>query len=575
MTMTEENKAKLKAITNLDNDKKYLETQEDEIKKMIQEGMRKATDIKAWLQECTYQIDEPKAKDYLTARGIEIETANKYLLGYDAINDAITIPMNKDLTAYTERYIDNPNQRYKNQPGAPTAIFNEQALYNPEEQPVFIFEGVFDAISSLQLGAEAIAINGTGNINKLVEAIKTAQEQAKAIAPIVLCLDNDNAGKTALKTLVDNLEKIGVHDAKKAIDGNKYIIANVAGSYKDANERLINDNPGLEADLTAWKNYKKQLKQEYDKENRTDLIFNKFLDDLQQNKGYKPISTGFKYLDTILDGGLYAGLYTLGAITSLGKTTLLLQIADNIAKNENKPVFIYALEMSKTELISKSISRETYLKSMHTDRSAKYAKTNRQIMRGDFTGFMPIEKQNLYDSFKSYQEYAKNVYIKEAVSMVTAENIRQEVSYFSYINGEAPIVIIDYLQLLAPANQYQNEKQSTDYNIMALKQISRDFKTPLIVTSSLNRNSYKDAINQSAFKESGAIEYSSDVLLGMQLKGAGTNGFNADEAKEKNPREIELKILKNRNGTAYKTLEFKYYKAFNYYENTGIQRDNS
>ena len=51
-----------------------------------------------------------------------------------------------------------------------------------------------------------------------------------------------------------------------------------------------------------------------------------------------------------------------------------------------------------------------------------------------------------------------------------------------------------------------------------------------------------------SFKESGAREYSSDVLLGLQLKDVGSQGFNVDEAKKKEPREIELVILKNRNG---------------------------
>ena len=51
-----------------------------------------------------------------------------------------------------------------------------------------------------------------------------------------------------------------------------------------------------------------------------------------------------------------------------------------------------------------------------------------------------------------------------------------------------------------------------------------------------------------AFKESGAIEYGSDILIGLQLTGTGSDGFDADKAKEKNPKEIDFCILKNRNG---------------------------
>ena len=69
-----------------------------------------------------------------------------------------------------------------------------------------------------------------------------------------------------------------------------------------------------------------------------------------------------------------------------------------------------------------------------------------------------------------------------------------------------------------------------------------------------------------AFKESGVIEYSSDVLIGLQLKGTGGNTFDVDNAKKQNPREVELKILKNRNGITGQTLDFKYYPQFNFFE---------
>jgi hypothetical protein len=67
-------------------------------------------------------------------------------------------------------------------------------------------------------------------------------------------------------------------------------------------------------------------------------------------------------------------------------------------------------------------------------------------------------------------------------------------------------------------------------------------------------------------KESGAIEYSSDVLIGLQLKGVEMSEFDVNAAKKKSPREIELVILKNRNGISGDKLEYKYYPLFNYFE---------
>ena len=68
-----------------------------------------------------------------------------------------------------------------------------------------------------------------------------------------------------------------------------------------------------------------------------------------------------------------------------------------------------------------------------------------------------------------------------------------------------------------------------------------------------------------AFKESGAIEYSSDVLIGLQLYGVGNSGFKVDEARKKSPRQVELKILKNRNGKVGGKIRMDYYAPFNYF----------
>lgn len=66
-----------------------------------------------------------------------------------------------------------------------------------------------------------------------------------------------------------------------------------------------------------------------------------------------------------------------------------------------------------------------------------------------------------------------------------------------------------------------------------------------------------------AFKESGKIEYSTDVLIGLQLQGVGQSDFDVNRAKKETPRRVEAVILKNRNGATGDTLEFAYYSMFN------------
>jgi replicative DNA helicase len=164
-----------------------------------------------------------------------------------------------------------------------------------------------------------------------------------------------------------------------------------------------------------------------------------------------------------------------------------------------------------------------------------------------------------------YSKYAQNIYISEGIGDIGVEQVRQTVKKHILFTGRTPVVIIDYLQILAPYSERATDKQNTDKAVMELKRISRDYKTPVICISSFNRANYKEAVTMEAFKESGAIEYSSDVLIGLQLKGAGEKNFDANEAKRKDPREIELVILKNRNGRTGGKIIFNYYPLFNYF----------
>ena len=70
--------------------------------------------------------------------------------------------------------------------------------------------------------------------------------------------------------------------------------------------------------------------------------------------------TGFPELDKALSGGLVAGLHCIGAISSLGKTTFVLQMAENMAST-GIPVIIFSLEMRPEQLVAKTVSKNMYL----------------------------------------------------------------------------------------------------------------------------------------------------------------------------------------------------------------------
>ncbi|GHT43527.1 hypothetical protein AGMMS49921_11640 [Endomicrobiia bacterium] len=134
------------------------------------------------------------------------------------------------------------------------------------------------------------------------------------------------------------------------------------------------------------------------------------------------------------------------------------------------------------------------------------------------------------------------------------------------------------MQILSPYNQCLNDKQNVDKNITELKRISRDYNIPVIAISSFNRTNYLNEVSFESFKESGSIEYSADVVIALQLKIAGRQSWTdnkptlnekrkiINETKIKNPREIELVILKNRMYKAWDKIDFNYYPQFDYFE---------
>ena len=111
---------------------------------------------------------------------------------------------------------------------------------------------------------------------------------------------------------------------------------------------------------------------------------------------------------------------------------------------------------------------------------------------------------------------------------IGADQIRETVKRHKAFTNNSPVVLVDYLQLLAPYNDRATDKQNTDRAVLELKRISRDYKIPVIAISSLNRANYNTPISLEAFKESGGVEYSSDVVIGLQLQGVGGKGKSQD-----------------------------------------------
>lgn len=454
---------------------------------------------------------------------------------------------------------------YNWEPGEECGLFKRT-------EPIFITMSALEAISIEeaigQQSGEALAIGKDFkdkfllNIDANISGFNKSKTEKRPKAPLIIAMPSDAEGLKLAEELTAELNKRDLTIIK----------ADLTGQYATINEALQNDKAKLKENIETAQNLARlqpsyELKQ-YQKLSAASSM-QEFIGGIKEKADTPAISTGFNCLDKLLDGGLYPGLYFMGAISSLGKTSLALQIIDQIAQT-GQDCLIFSLEMAKEELIAKSVSRITYQKAT----KKADAKTTRGILAGGrYDNYTAEELQLIDDAEKVYSEYANHIYISEGIGDISVTKIKEAVEKHIKITGNRPIVLIDYLQILAPCDTRLTDKQNTDKAVLELKRISRDYKTPVIGISSFNRDNYSASVNMAAFKESGAIEYSADVLIGLQYEGLDDADIKKREdifkkaeeaAREGEAQGIQVKVLKNRNGSKG-SASISFYPMFNYF----------
>ena len=519
-------------------------------KKIEQEEIE--ADCSALFEQWSRKLDET---DYY--RGISRETLDRFKVGYC---ESWRHPKKPKAEA-TPRLII-PNSRYsyiarltrpetsanehKAEKVGKQRLFNEQALLEAQ-QPICIVEGEIDAMSIIDAGGEAIGLGGTSGVKKLVTRLSTG---ARPRQTLILALDNDKAGQEAQEKLKDALKGLKID----------YRELDLYGGHKDANDALQSDRKAFEEKIKGLIDIDKR---EFIDNTNNLHFFDDYIADLNNHEKRRAYPSGLANLDEVIDGGFHQGLTILGAMSSAGKTTLILQIADNLSKR-GEDVLFFSLEMSKFELMSKSISRLTYKLDDTSDK--RNAKTALGLYKGARTDG---EREVMKEALDHYRDrIAAHLFVYEGVGNITADDIAETVKRHITVTGRTPVVFVDYLQIIMPPENLRlTDKQIVDYSIRVLKQLTRDYGVPLITISSYNRSSYKESADMTSFKESGGIEYSSDLLIALQFEGMDDNRqLDIKAEKEKLDRDIELVVLKNRNGAINKKAYFTYHAAFNLFE---------
>ena len=530
-------------------------------------------------------------------RGLTAETFEKYGVvvhpefgvGDDEKLPTLIIPY--DDYHFVARAVDSSRRPTQHGQGA--------GLYEPlpidREFPTFIVEGELDALSVVQvvggLGIRCVATGGASKYGKVVSELEKRFGKLESKPSFIVMFDNDTAGKANGLKLVMELKSAGY-------PAELYFLENqMAGMYQDvetgekhevrkvdAND-LLQENPDelvrrlIEGIELKEKNLREQseamsksriLTMEESRvmtENKSGMqiySFTKYFEgeffrDIEMTAKYSSRKTGFENID---EAQIFMpGLYMLGALPASGKTTFAWQLLNQLAE-KGEPCIYCSFEMSRAELFTKSLVRELYKK--NPQRSERLNLTSANIRRGAMRG-----SRELVEQAAIFAKSATSLRVAELSNTSVTELIAGLKSLIA--DGDrSPVICVDYLQIIpSKGSKASAAKEKVDDIMLRLKDFQRLTNATLLVISSFNRENYYQKVGFSSFKESGAIEYSADVIWGLENYGVDAEGkLDKEEvikmSKEK-VRKIKFSCLKNRNGGAYECF-FRYHAVYDYFE---------
>jgi replicative DNA helicase len=254
------------------------------------------------------------------------------------------------------------------------------------------------------------------------------------------------------------------------------------------------------------------------------------LDDLSKKTGdLIGISSGFKAIDGVTQGLKPEELIVIAGRPSMGKTSLAMNIAENVAKEEDGCVLVFSLEMSSQSLTSRMIGSMAGI-------------SQQSIMLGrnltDRQWEKIVEKSKRLGDMNIFIDDTANINPMEirAKSRRLAKQFRKE--------GGVKLIVIDYIQLMQMPGRNDNRVNELSDISRALKHLAKEVKAPVIVLSQLNR-SVEQRPNKrpqmSDLRDSGAIEQDADLIFMLYR--------DYVYKKEEEWKSVaEVRLVKHRNG---------------------------
>lgn len=447
----------------------------------------------------------------------------------------------------------------------------------------FIVESELDALSIAQILGQyddfgCAATGGASKWRKVVGELTKRFGDTEQKPKIIVMFDNDEAGKINARELVPALRSENFPAVFSFLEGALAgtVEKNSAGEVVrtvakvDANDKLksgellpslldVIEAAGEKLDEQAATMRAAAEQAKLAAVNRggvqtmsvAEYFGGQFFADVDLTSKHATRSTGFENLDNAQI--FLPGLYVIGAKPGFGKTTFCWQLLNQLADKGEFCVFC-SYEMSRFELATKTLARELYKN--YPDVSERLNLSSANIRRGAGKGLPEVKE--MADKFNRTMA---NLNVSELTNTGIAE-LCKHISELSEIAQKVPVVCVDYLQIVPSKDGKATTKEKIDDTMLRLKNFQRDTGATVIVISAFNRANGNDA-EFSSFRESSAIEYSADCLWALQRRDSADD--DADNSKVTEPRPMELKCLKNRNGAPY-TVNFDYYASRDYFE---------
>ncbi len=248
-------------------------------------------------------------------------------------------------------------------------------------------------------------------------------------------------------------------------------------------------------------------------------------------KDYLGIPTGYSYLDKKLTGMGRSDLIILAARPGMGKTSFALNIASNVAE-QNLPVVIFSLEMTKEQLAGRILSSKALVDS--------------KIFRSG------VEKDSDWEDLTRMTELMGNLPLfLDDTSMITIPEMKSKIRQINRTARAAGrkkvgLVVIDYLQLMSSGRRTENRVQELSEITRNLKIMAKDLDVPVMALSQLSRSTEKGRADHrpmlSDLRDSGSIEQDADVVMFLYRDAYYDDGPDTDLGT------AQVIIAKNRHG---------------------------